>query len=350
MPAAIFQAVLVGPGYGSGREVIEFVSRHGPVGGLLALTLAFFIFSIVLYLTFELGRQYSRFEYGSFFKLLLGKFSFVYELFLIIMLVLVLAVSTSAGAEILNDTFMMPNIVGVFIILICILIMTYFGRHVVEVTLTYGMVLFTLVLLVYLLAVFRVDGDLVMQQLYTLAIEPGYVLNGAKFAFYNCFVIPPLLYVAREFSTQGEVLRSSVITAAFGVLPALVFHLAFLSGFPEVIDQVIPTYWMIQRLEMRGLLVIFTVVLFIMIVQTGVGLIHGINERLDQWFQNFRGNGLRRIDHAVIAGSTFFASSFLSAIGVVDLVAKGYALMAWGFVVVYIIPLATRGVWLIFNR
>ena len=37
IPSAVFLSVVFGGSYGTGREVMEFVSRHGPVGGLLSL-------------------------------------------------------------------------------------------------------------------------------------------------------------------------------------------------------------------------------------------------------------------------------------------------------------------------
>ncbi|HET6563909.1 MAG TPA: hypothetical protein VFG52_00740, partial [Xanthomonadales bacterium] len=112
MPAAIFQAVLVGPGYGSGREVIEFVSRYGALGGFLTVMVAALVFAFVLIVTYEIARLFRTFDYRSFFMVLLGRYWFLYEIILAAMLVLVLAVSTSAGARVLTDTFGIPHWIG----------------------------------------------------------------------------------------------------------------------------------------------------------------------------------------------------------------------------------------------
>ena len=37
VPSAVFLSVLFGAAYGSGREVVEFVSSNGPTGGLVAI-------------------------------------------------------------------------------------------------------------------------------------------------------------------------------------------------------------------------------------------------------------------------------------------------------------------------
>jgi uncharacterized membrane protein YkvI len=350
MPAAIFQAVLVGPGYGSGREVIEFVTRYGAVGGLLAVTVAAAIFAIVLVATYELARLYKTYDYRSFFMVLLGRFGFLYEIIFAAMLVLVLAVSTSAGARILTETFGIPHWIGAGMMMAGIVICTFYGRRLVEVSLTWGMIAFTSVLVIYIAVVLFNDGDKVVAALSGGEVNPGWVMDGMRFAFYNSFVIPPLLYVAREFESRAEVVRSGLVSAVFGVVPAIIFHLTFLPGLPGVVDQQLPTFWTVQGLQMPWLFVAFTIVLFVMIVQTGVGILQGVNERIDAVLLETRGRGFSRSNHALVSLVTVALSSGLSVFGVIALVAKGYGAMAWGFVLVYLLPLITRGVWLAFIR
>jgi uncharacterized membrane protein YkvI len=347
MPAAIFQAVLVGPGYGSGREVIEFVTRYGALGGLLAVLVAAAVFAVVMLLTYELARLYRTFDYRSFFIVLLGRFGFLYEIIFAAMLVLVLAVSTSAGARILTETFGTPHWAGAGLMMAGIVVCNFYGRRLVEVSLTWGMIAFTSVLAVFIAAVLWNDGDKVLTALAGGEVKPGWALDGMRFAFYNSFVIPPLLYVAREFESRSEVVRSSVVSAVFGVVPAVIFHLTFLPGLPGVVDQQLPTFWTVQGLQMPWLFVAFTVVLFVMIVQTGVGILQGVNERIDAMLVETRGRGFSRGNHALVSLVTVLLSSGLSVFGVIALVAKGYGAMAWGFVLVYLLPLITRGVWLV---
>jgi len=350
MPAALFQAVLVGPGYGSGREVIEFVTRHGALGGLLAVLLAAAIFAVVLIVTYEIARLFRTFDYRTFFLVLLGKYWFIYEIIFAAMLVLVLAVSTSAGARILTETFGIPHWIGAGMMMAGIVVCNFYGRKLVEITLTYGTIAFTSILLVIVAVVLYSDGDKVIAALQDGEIKQGWVVDGMRFAFYNSFVIPPLLYVAREFETRREVVRSGLVSAVFGVVPAVIFHLTFIPGLPGVLEQHLPTFWTVQSLQMPILFALFTIVLFVMIVQTGVGILQGVNERIDQVLIETRGRGFSRSHHALVSGVTVVLSAGLSVFGVIALVAKGYGAMAWGFVLVYLLPLITRGIWLAFIR
>jgi uncharacterized membrane protein YkvI len=48
MPAAVFQTVIIGGGYGTGREVVEYVTKHGAWGGFIATAIIAIIFAAVL--------------------------------------------------------------------------------------------------------------------------------------------------------------------------------------------------------------------------------------------------------------------------------------------------------------
>ena len=75
-----------------------------------------------------------------------------------------------------------------------------------------------------------------------------------------------------------------------------------------------------------------------------VGIVQGVNERLDEWSVRTRGRPLTRMHHAIVAASAVILSGLLSSFGLVALVARGYGTMAWVFLLVYVVPLMTRGI------
>ena len=56
VPAAVFLSVVFGGSYGSGQEVVQFVSAAGPVGGYWALMVVVLIWGLLLGLSFEIAR------------------------------------------------------------------------------------------------------------------------------------------------------------------------------------------------------------------------------------------------------------------------------------------------------
>jgi len=56
VPGAVFQSVMVGGGYGTGREIVEYFTSYGFLGGLLGLSIAIACMATILALTFEFAR------------------------------------------------------------------------------------------------------------------------------------------------------------------------------------------------------------------------------------------------------------------------------------------------------
>jgi uncharacterized membrane protein YkvI len=101
---------------------------------------------------------------------------------------------------------------------------------------------------------------------------------------------------------------------------------------------------MLQQLGFAWLLVIYVVLLFGTIAQTGVGMLQGLNERLDGWWNERHGRALTSRTHSLIALGAVLASLLLANVGIVGLVAKGYGTLAWFVLAIYVIPVLTLGV------
>ena len=97
LPGFAFKGVVIGGGYATGRELVEFFMASGPWGGLLGLTLAMLIWSGVCAVTFMLARVVSAYDYRSFFQALLGRFWVLFEVAYVLFLILILAVVAAAA-------------------------------------------------------------------------------------------------------------------------------------------------------------------------------------------------------------------------------------------------------------
>ena len=90
---------------------------------------------------------------------------------------------------------------------------------------------------------------------------------------------------------------------------------------------------------------IYTVMLFGTFIETGAGILQGINERIDGYLAEAHGSSLTPMNRSTIAISAILISAGLSLIGITELIAKGYGTMAWCFLIVYVVPLLTVGVY-----
>ena len=57
LPGFVFQSIVIGGGYGTGRELVEFFLTQGPAGGYLGMLLATTIWGAVGLLVGVIGRS-----------------------------------------------------------------------------------------------------------------------------------------------------------------------------------------------------------------------------------------------------------------------------------------------------
>jgi uncharacterized membrane protein YkvI len=350
VPGAVFQSVMIGGGYGTGREIVEFFTSYGFLGGLLGMGIAFACMAVILALTFEFARLFKVYDYRNFFKQLLGPGWVAFELLIILLFLLVLAVLASAAGNILRDHLGISYTAGLAILLAVVGLLTFFGRELIARVLTFWSFFLYAVFITFFILVFSRDWAPISEAMGHAEILDGWWRSGFKYALYNIAAAPLLLYVARVFETRAEAMRSGVIAGAIAMLPALVFQVTFFANYPDILQQPIPTYWMMNNLGLDILLIVYTIMLFGTFIETGAGMLQGINERIDAWLEEKRGRGLGRVAHAALAMSAIAVSALLSLLGITVLIARGYGSMAWGFLLVYVIPLLSIGAWRIFRQ
>lgn len=343
IPAGVFQSVIVGGAYGTGREVAEYLSRFGPLGGLYACGLIILGFALVIAASFEFARLFQTWDYRGFVKCLLGPGWMLYEICFVTLLVIALAVTGAAAGEVLADRFGIDRNVGTLLMLAAVVFFNYFGRRMVELSLAAGSVALTVTLVGLVGYVFTHHGGTILERLAGGGVEPGWPTSALKFMIYNSALVPVLLYSASELETRRQAIVSGIVTGLAGALPALVFHLSFMSHYPEIIAEKIPAYWLIQQFGQPWFLVVYVVVLFVTIVQTGVGILQGVNERLDAWWRESRGRPLGHGAQAAIATGAVLVSLACAKLGIVALVAQGYGSLAYGFALCFTLPVLTIG-------
>ena len=347
VPGAVFQSILVGGGYGTGREVLEYFTRFGALGGLLAAAVALVIFCIVLSLTFEIGRIFSAYDYRAFFKILLGRFWFIYEIAGFILMMLVFAVLISAGSGVLSERFGIPGWIGMSLVFLLVGGIEFMGREAVMQILTFWSVVLYVVFGTFLFLVFDAIGDQMLEVFQTGGIEPGWGESGFKYAMYNMTGAPIILYVAREFTSRKHSVGAGIIAALIGIIPAIMFHIAFSAEAEQssLLASAIPVYWMMSKYGMAMLSVAFTVMLFGTLVETGAGIMQGVNERVDNYLSERHRKPLNRWGHTGVALTFMALAMMVSSVGIVNLIAAGYGTLGWIFAVIYLLPLLSVGLW-----
>jgi uncharacterized membrane protein YkvI len=342
LPGAILQSVNIAGGYGTGRELVEFFTRHGMANGFAGMLLATALMSMVFALSLALASRFQAYDYRTFFKVLLGRGWFLFEILAVVLFVLVLAVMGAAAGEILSREFGVPRAAGGAMLLAAVVTLNYFGRDWVTRTLASWSAFLYLVFIAYFVTILATTGPFPIE---AFQWQPGnaWALSSFQYALYNVAAIPVILYAARAIETQRQAIVAGLAGGVITMLPAMMFHLSFVGAYPAVIAEALPVYFMFEGLSVPVLHGLYLLVLFGTFVETGAGNIQGLIERLDRWWQERRGTALSRTVHAAVAAVALILSALLSMVGVVDLIAGGYGRIAWGYLAVFLIPLFTVG-------
>ncbi|MFC2156714.1 hypothetical protein ACFLT9_02635 [Acidobacteriota bacterium] len=344
LPGFVFQSVVIAGGYGTGRELIEYFLNFGPLGGILGMLVSTLMWSVILAITFEFARTFKAYDYGTLFKKLLGPFWILFEILYILLVFLILAVLGSASGVILRDNFGLPYIIGVFIMLAAVGFLTFKGSRLIENFLSaWSIILYIIYGTMFVLAIVKF-GPAIQEQISSGVILPGWAVGGFKYAFYNLACVAAVFFCLKHIETRKEALTAGILAGFIGIIPAFLFFVSVTGVYPQVLPVEIPSIFMLQKIGFPAFLIIFQVVLFGTLIETGTGLIHAVNERLQSTLKS-KGKELLQLQRPIIAAILLLIAFGLSTFGLISLISKGYGTISWGFMAVYIIPMATIGLY-----
>lgn len=345
LPGFAMKAVIIGGGYATGRELAEFFIPAGPWGGLLGMLLATMIWSLVAAITFALARALHAYDYRTFFQRLLGPGWVVFELAYVVFVVLILAVFGAAAGAIGAATLGWPEIAGSVTLAAAILATTSLGEGAVEQLFKYASILIYAVYVLFIVFAFASFGDRIGAG-FAAAAPPsaGWVTGGVTYAAYNIVGAVIILPVLRHLTSQRDAVTAGVIAGPLAMLPAMLFFVAMIAFYPAIGEETLPSDFLLRQMAVPGFHLVFQLMIFVALLESGVGAVHAINERiasaLEARGKAAPGTAARAlIGAAILAGCMFVAAR----VGLVDLIASGYRFLATLFLAVFVAPLLTIG-------
>lgn len=345
LPGFVFQSVIIAGGYGTGRELVEYFLNFGPIGGILGMLLiTTLMWSIVLAVTYEFSRKLRAYDYRTFFMNLLGPVWFIFEIIYILYMLIVLAVIGSAAGILIRDNFGIPYILGVMIMLAAVGFLTFKGSGLIENFLSFWSMILYVIYAVFFAVALAKFGPEIQRSLASGSILPGWALGGFKYAFYNLANVAAVLFCLNHIETRKEAISAGLLSGLIGIFPAFLFFIAVVGQYPAILPEEIPAVFVLQKLGVPFLLILFQIVLFGTLIETGTGMIHSVNERIHSALRS-RKKELRQWQRPIVAIIFLLIALGISTFGLINLIAKGYGTASWGFLFVYILPVMTYGVY-----
>jgi len=349
LPGFVFQSVLIGGGYGTGRELVEFFLTTGPVAGYLGMVVSMIVWGLVMAVTYELARLTKSYDYKSFLTQILGKGWIIYEVLLILIAILVVSVMASAAGELSAEALGIDPLNGSIAMMILVGVIVFFGTPLIEKVFSVWSIALYAVYIVLIIITWTVYSSEISAVATSALGDSSWFVGGIRYAGYNIAILPALLYSAKYLETRNEAVSAGLIGGLIGMVPAILIYTAMLSQYPEIVSEAIPANYLMAQLDAPIFSAIFQIILFGTFIETGIGYIHGFNERIAAIYAS-KGAAMPSFMRVVVAAvvlitAVFFANLF----GLIGLIAEGYGLITWGFIIVYVVPVLTIGVYRIYH-
>lgn len=346
LPGLAFKAAVIGGGYATGLELVAFFLPSGPYGGVYAMLLAASIWSLVCAATFLFAFRTGSYDYRTFFRHLLGRFWVVYEIAYLLALVVILAVFAGAAGTIGQALFSLPELAGSLALMLLIALAAAWGNASVERIFAYVSFLLYGTYAVFLLLSLTRFGDRIAAAYAADTSATGWALGGITYAGYNIIGAIVILPVTRHLRSARDAVAAGVIAGPLAMLPALLFFVCMVAYYPDVQGETLPSDYMLERLDLAWFRILFQLMIFFALLESGVGGVHAINERIAQVRRSTQGQELGRGMRFLITSGLLLVSVFVAdRFGLVSLVADGYRWLAYVFLLIYVAPLLAVTLW-----
>jgi uncharacterized membrane protein YkvI len=345
LPGFVFESAVIAGGYATGRELVQFFLPAGPWGGLLGMIVSMLFWSAVLMVSFELARIAKAYDYRSFFKLLLGPGWFLFEIAYFLLIVIVFAVMGAAAGEITHNLFGLPRLIGSMAMIAATGLMVFYSSAAIEKFLALSVGYLYLVYIVFFIWSLIAFGDRIEAAFASEPVGDGWFKAGITYAGYNVATVPAVLFCIRHLTRRREALVAGFLAGPLGMLPGVVFFIAMIGYQDQIANVALPSAFLLDKLGAPWFSYAFQLAVLLTLVDTGVPILHAINERVAKVYEE-RGRPMPRAMRPALAITVMVISVYAaSAIGLVTLIEKGYGWLTYAFIVLLIIPVLTIGIW-----
>ena len=347
LPGVILQSVLIGGGYATGREIVEYGAKFGASGWVCGLII-FFGFSILSILTMEACRIWKVYDYKSLLKKMVGPVWIAYEIVYLLLTVLVIAIMASAAGEILNNTLGFPRWIGVLTIIILVGLLNYKGEEAIAKLETIGTVALFIAYFIFAAAVYNTKASAIARVFNEwdtsyVSSPPSFgilLLTGLLYVGYNLAVYPASFFTFKNIHTRKQSIAAGFVSGFLMTVPWFLTYFAFMGYYPQqaIIASAVPWLEILKSFH-PVMVIIFGVVMGWTLVETATGVIHAFISRVEKELEEKQKAPLKNITKALISSIALIASLLLAQVGIIDLVAKGYSFMAYAMIIVFALPL-----------
>ncbi|MEM2006013.1 MAG: hypothetical protein QW154_00015 [Sulfolobales archaeon] len=342
--AVILQSVWIGGGFGSGREIVEFIAKYGSFAWA-SIVVSAVALALALIPSLEIARVFKAYDYMTWSKQFLWRFWWVFDISFIVLAWIVIAVVGAAAGYMLSDIAGIPFAVSATIVIVVVGILHFFGRKVIEaywIVGTIGLYVMYFIIWSYVLMAVGVKAFENLRAGLYMGTFSEAIVDGFRYTLYNLCVVMPALESVDRYKGRAESLIATLLAVLLVYGAATAIWICFMAYYPGVVGMTVPWYDILKSMGAYWALGIYVFWVFYTLVETALGMVYAIVRRVDAQLR-LRGKALGRVGEAVLSVIILVVSIVTAQAGLVALVAAGYGTMAWVFFGVYFLPMIAIG-------
>lgn len=331
--ASAFIAVVVGAGFASGQEILQFFTSFGLFGtiGSIVATILFGYFGMIL---MRVGSHLKVTSHRDAIYHLCGRrLGFIVDVFMTVTMFGVGVVMIAGASSIVEQQFAAPPFLGACIMALLIIVTLFLKVE--KIVSVIGSVTPFLIIVIVALAIYSImTRDTPFLQLDQIAQQhestlPNWFIAAMNYVSFNIAVGAGMAFLigGAEKDEKKAALGGLIGGLAIGIL-ILFMHFSIFIHIETVMDVPMPFMFMMQQLS-HTLSIVMSILLFAMIYSTAVSMFYTFIARF------FNMKEQKAIIPMIITVTISFFASF---VGFTNLVAKFYPLTGYlGFVLMIVL-------------
>lgn len=359
LPGIILQSVLIGGGYATGREIVEYGAKYGAMGWLSGFA-SFIGFSLMAILSFEMVRLFKLYDFKSLLKALIGPFYRLFDVVYIMLMLIIIAVMSSATGAIVEQMTGLNYWVGVSVITVVVGILNFYGEKIIACFESVGTVLLYIGYISFSALVISQGSGHISQVMNTgdISFTPDVTVlsalwTGILYVGYNLVVFPASFFTIKEQTNTRQSVIGGLIAGLLMTIPWFMTYFAIMAFYPDTSVLAAPVPWLVMMTADKApswLFLFFGLVMGWTLIETATGMIHAMLGRIDKGLADSGRPAMARSRRAVLTIAILAASAVLAKFGIIDLIAKGYNALSYAIIVLLLVPLLTVGLYKIVKK
>ena len=359
LPGIILQSVLIGGGYATGREIVEYGAKYGAMGWLSGFA-SFIGFSLMAILSFEMVRLFKLYDFKSLLKSLIGPFYRLFDVVYIMLMLIIIAVMSSATGAIVEQMTGLNYWVGVSVITVVVGILNFYGEKIIACFESVGTVLLYIGYISFSALVISQGSGHISQVMNTgdISFTPDVTVlsalwTGILYVGYNLVVFPASFFTIKEQTNTRQSVIGGLIAGLLMTIPWFMTYFAIMAFYPDTSVLAAPVPWLVMMTADKApswLFLFFGLVMGWTLIETATGMIHAMLGRIDKGLADSGRLAMARSRRAVLTIAILAASAVLAKFGIIDLIAKGYNALSYAIIVLLLVPLLTVGLYKIVKK